>query len=51
MSNSDSNNSIEGIELISSDDIKKMNFYDACLYLERLNELDELTSEEGNNNE
>ena len=48
-------NSIENLAsnltLLSSDDISKMNFYEACLYLEKLNVLDKLVVDEGKEDE
>lgn len=41
----------DNIEFFSSEDVEKMNFYEACLYLEKLNVLDNLTNNGGNNNE
>lgn len=40
----------DNLDFISDEDIKKMNFYEACLYLEKLNVLDEFI-EDGDNNE
>ncbi len=31
----------DNLKFIDDEDVKKMNFYEACLYLEKLNVLDE----------
>jgi len=41
----------DNMELLSDEEIDNLNFYEACLYLEKLNYLDELTSSEENDNE
>ena len=42
---------LNSIEFISQEDVNNMNFFEACLYLEKLNILDELTSNGGEKNE
>lgn len=39
------------MELLSDEEIDKLNFYEACLYLEKLNFLDKLTEGEEKENE
>ena len=41
----------DNLPLIDEKDIKDFNFFEACLYLEKLNLLDNLTSREGEDNE
>ncbi len=41
----------DNMELLSDEDIEKMNFFEACYYLEKLNMLDEIAGGEENNNE
>ena len=40
----------DNLKFIDDEDIKKMNFYEACLYLEKLNVLDEFIKD-GDNDE
>lgn len=37
--------------LLKDEDIKELNFFESCLYLEKLNLLDELTGKEGEDDE
>ena len=41
----------DNLPLIDEKDIKDFNFFESCLYLEKLNLLDNLTSREGEDNE
>jgi hypothetical protein len=41
----------DNLPLIDEKDIKDFNFFESCLYLEKLNLLDSLTSREGEDNE
>ena len=41
----------DNLSLIEEEDIKDFNFFESCLYLEKLNLLDSLTSKEGEDNE
>ena len=40
----------DNLKFIDDEDVKKMNFYEACLYLEKLNVLDEFIKD-GDNDE
>lgn len=41
----------DNLPLIDKKDIEEFNFFESCLYLEKLNLLDSLTSREGEDNE
>ena len=41
--NEDTKKFLDGIKFIETNDIEKLNFYEACLYLEKLNVLDNAT--------
>ena len=42
---------IKRINLLKDDEISEMNFYEACLYLEKLNVLDKIVVNDGDKNE
>lgn len=41
----------DNIQFIDEKDIEEFNFFEACLYLEKLNLLDNISSREGEDNE
>ena len=41
----------DNIKFIPKEEVEKLDFYEACLYLEKLNALDNMTSGEGSKND
>ena len=44
-------NFLDNIEFIPKEKVEKLDFYEACLYLEKLNALDNITSGDGVKND
>lgn len=42
---------LDDIQFIDEKDVQKLNFFEACLYLEKLNVLDNVTKDTGDYNE